>query len=301
MENAWHDKFFKQVFSIEVLVKSFILNYLPSEITKYLEFNTLEEQAKNFMNPWQNEISADFIYKIKYKGKDSYIFLLFEHKSYSDKDIFMQFLIYIVSIWRKEKGYRFVFPILIYQGEKEWTNIRLSDNVEGITEGMKKFIPDFEFFIVDINRLKEVTGEKNLRHAFEIMKNISEKDESKLYNHIIKSTNEMLDELNFTKDDEEFFRAYLEYTLTTPSTLTDENRSKVVENITEHNKIGRGFGMSILDEYFNKGKAEGMVKGKAEVAKQALKMGISVEQIVMLTGLSKDLVFGLMKKNAIPE
>ena len=263
MENAWHDKFFKQVFSIEVLVKSFILNYLPSEITKYLEFNTLEEQAKNFMNPWQNEISADFIYKIKYKGKDSYIFLLFEHKSYSDKDIFMQFLIYIVSIWRKEKGYRFVFPILIYQGEKEWTNIRLSDNVEGITEGMKKFIPDFEFFIVDINRLKEVTGEKNLRYAFEIMKNISEKDESKLYNHIIKSTNEMLDELNFTKDDEEFFRAYLEYTLTTPSTLTDENRSKVVENITEHNKIGRGFGMSILDEYFNKGKAEGMVKGKA--------------------------------------
>ncbi len=67
--------------------------------------------------------------------------------------------------------------------------------------------------------------------------------------------------------------------------------------------------MSILDEYFNKGKAEGMVKGKAEgkaegkteVAKRALKMGISVEQIVTLTGLSKDLVFGLMKKNAIPE
>ncbi|MFK7004009.1 hypothetical protein V3467_09105, partial [Flavobacterium covae] len=44
---------------------------------------------------------------------------------------------------------------------------------------------------------------------------------------------------------------------------------------------------SIIDTAFDDGKEEGKIQGKIEIAKQAKTMGLSIPNIIKLTGLSK--------------
>jgi predicted transposase YdaD len=59
-------------------------------------------------------------------GKEGFVYLLFEHKSYFDKMTPVQMLGYIVDIWKlynkqnKNEKLPPIIPILIYHGNRKW-------------------------------------------------------------------------------------------------------------------------------------------------------------------------------------
>ena len=95
-----HDRFFKELFAREG--KSFIVNYLPRKILDLIDPDSSELVKDSFTDSELGEYFSDMIYKVRLKdGGTAHIYILFEHKSYSDPMSGFQILCYMVRIWEK--------------------------------------------------------------------------------------------------------------------------------------------------------------------------------------------------------
>jgi predicted transposase YdaD len=94
-----HDKFFKESFGRKEIVKSFIVEYLPAQLHQQMDFATLEILKDSYIDKELSAHFSDILYKIKIGGAGSYLYLLFEHKSYADPRVGFQLLRNMVKIW----------------------------------------------------------------------------------------------------------------------------------------------------------------------------------------------------------
>ncbi len=77
-----HDVFFKEVFSRTDVAVDFLAHYLPPEVVKALDLQSLELVKDSFVDPELQEHFSDLLYRIKLKrGGRAFIYLLLEHKS----------------------------------------------------------------------------------------------------------------------------------------------------------------------------------------------------------------------------
>ena len=107
--NNLHDKLFKAAFSEKELVIDFINNFLPKEIHKKIDTNSLSLQPNSYITPSLKEFYSDIIYSCKFGEKEIELCLLFEHKSYVPPYPHLQILRYLVEAWFQ----------MIAQGKKE--------------------------------------------------------------------------------------------------------------------------------------------------------------------------------------
>ena len=112
--NNPHDEFFKLVFSRKDVVSEFLTSFLNLDINaSSLSFIPLEKNTK------YKKYYLDLAFKTKYKNTDTQIYLLFEHKSYPDKNVYFQILSYALSVWQEEKeNLTPIIPIIFYHGKK---------------------------------------------------------------------------------------------------------------------------------------------------------------------------------------
>ena len=95
-----HDRFFKELFSRLEVAQDFVRHYLPTEIVALLDVTTLDIVKDSFIDPELQEHFSDLLYQVTLQtGHEAYIYLLFEHKSYSDAKIALQLLRYMINIW----------------------------------------------------------------------------------------------------------------------------------------------------------------------------------------------------------
>jgi len=215
------------------------------------------------------------LYKTKINGKDGYIYILFEHKSYNDPRVLLQLLKYILRIWEEKYNTKtnklpIIIPLVIYNGENKWNIetklINLIEGIEELPEIMKQYIPTYQYEIYDFSpeeklgivglaNLKAIlqttrvarvrTGEKfdeELRRAFEFLVGIKDK---KTFNELFESC--ML-YLMYTRDD-----INIEKVKEVAKKVMDE-RGELIMTIAE----------KLKNEGMEKGKIEGERKGKLE-------------------------------------
>ena len=96
-----HDKFFKETLGMRKNARSFLENYLPVQIRELIQIDSLEIEKDSFVTQELQDYYSDLLYKVKFGSYDGYIYLLFEHKSYSEKWICLQLLEYILQIWKR--------------------------------------------------------------------------------------------------------------------------------------------------------------------------------------------------------
>ena len=90
--NNPHDKFLKETLSRKENAVGFIQNYLPQEIVTMIDLDNIEIEKDSYITKNLQEYFTDLLYKVIIKGEESYIYVLFEHKSYPDKLIWLQLL-----------------------------------------------------------------------------------------------------------------------------------------------------------------------------------------------------------------
>ena len=66
-----HDKFFKRNLKEKKIAIDFLKAYLPQEIYKIIDINTLQLTEKSFIVPELKEIHSDIIYKCEINGEYS--------------------------------------------------------------------------------------------------------------------------------------------------------------------------------------------------------------------------------------
>ena len=293
-----HDKLFKQLFSEKPEVEEFITHVLPMEIIKDLDITTLKKDDAAYIDENLKENFADVVYSCTYGGKLQLKFvLLFEHKSEYIEYPQPQLNTYILRIWAAslaETNKRaFVLPIIFYHGNVKWVKKKFSDYFAGINESMKKYIPDFDYVLVDISELTDEKIEEyfklqTLRISIFLMKYIFKVEELKQKISRILST---LPQLVETERGKDFFITLYYY-------LSNLLNEKDMELVKEEINVIRPQGYELLEffrnqlgnEYFEKGIErgfeKGIEKGIKEIATKMILEGESDERIIKYTNLS---------------
>ncbi|WP_052326461.1 Rpn family recombination-promoting nuclease/putative transposase [Halobacteroides halobius] len=157
-----HDKFFKETMTDLEVAKDFMNNYLPPEILDLINLDDIELEKDSFIEKELEEVFSDILYKVSLNNKDAYIYLLFEHKSYTYKKISIQLLKYVIKIWElklkqtEREELPLVIPMVFYHGRQEWNvGLNLSSLLAEIPEELEKYIPNFEYLLYDLSPYSE--------------------------------------------------------------------------------------------------------------------------------------------------
>ena len=177
-----HDKFFKQMMTKKETAADIIKTYFPKELSETIDTRTLKIYKDTFIDEQNAENESDILYEVMMGGQDAYIYLLFEHKSYDYKFTALQLLKYMYNIWDLDIKQKTVFgrrklkpilPFVFYSSEEPWTRgTSFSNQMEKLPEYMKKYTPDFEFFMLNLNTIDfdDIKGDVETKIMLKAMK-----------------------------------------------------------------------------------------------------------------------------------
>ncbi len=287
-----HDKFFKESFSRKEIAKSFIQEYLPDKLHNQFNFSSLEILKDTFIDKELSEHFSDILYKIKISGKQSYIYCLFEHKSYIDYWVGFQLLRNMVKIWegylkqsKKAKKLPVIIPIVIYHGRDKWN---LKNSIIPLFEEIdstKKYIPDFKSEIYDISHIPDdrIKGEILLRVNFLLLKYIFRPDLFEKLNEIF----ELFIKLSNKSKATEYLEVLLRYLVASVDSKKSEDlKNEIEKTIKSGENLMPTIAEKWVQEGVEKGVEKGIEKGKIEDAEKMIVKGMTNADIRDITGLS---------------
>ncbi|MCU0290194.1 MAG: Rpn family recombination-promoting nuclease/putative transposase, partial [Acidobacteria bacterium] len=156
--NNVHDKLFKNVFGNLDNTKAFLHKALPETIIKAINFAKMSIDCTNYVSKKFKEGHSDIIVKtvmINKEGKElkTDIYILIEHKSYKDEEIFLQLLLYMYLMWQKDMSngnpLRVIIPLVFYHGKDEWDIPKSFLDKFAVSNEIKKFLLDFSYLLFD--------------------------------------------------------------------------------------------------------------------------------------------------------
>lgn len=175
-----HDRFFKDTFSRPEIVRDFLSNYLPAAAAESLDFNTLELQSDSFIDQDLQTHFSDLLYQVQTgDGRQTYVYLLLEHKSYPDAQTPVQLLGYMVRIWERDlrqkvRQLRPILPLVLYHGRRKWNVTTDFGELFDGPEGLRPYWPSFNYELQDLRLYsdEEIRSEEMARVTILTLKHI---------------------------------------------------------------------------------------------------------------------------------
>lgn len=261
-----HDRFFKSVFSDKAVVKNFFENYIPREIMKKYDLDTLKLKKDSFVNGELKEYFSDLLFEVESLGKREYVYFLFEHKSYKDGNVTVQMLTYVLEIWRKKgknEKLPIVFPIVFYHGKEKWEeNLCLEDKIYGYDElspENKRYVPRYEVFLFNVSDMtdEEIKGVAKLKWTLMIFRDIMRISGELLEKRLVSIYREV-------HQDEDYYLSILTYVVNVKEDFNKENIRVLAKDIGKIDGRGGKMAMTLAQTWMAEGKMEGKAEGKAE-------------------------------------
>ncbi len=306
MENhKVHDNFFKKTFSDTKNIRDFLKLSLPNEIKGEIDYSFINIDNTGYVSENIRGYFSDIVIKTRLKSKtgkdnpaDTDVYILFEHKSYKDKKIFMQLLKYIYLMWQKDsennRSLRIILPLVFYHGKSRWDIPDEFNKQFMVKDELKKYILNFSYILFDTNRWKNFESEPELKKNIFLLTSLILMKSAVDNNHeIIKKIFDFWAEKGFidnSKDEKLIF--FLTYIVTTRDIPQRE-----LANFLEEKKILGGDPMPTLAQrWIEEGKTEGLIEGeikgktegKLEDAKKMHQKGFSLEEIIDITELPEE-------------
>ena len=292
-----HDPFLRKILSTKQEAIDFLRASLPKIISRFLVLEKLELIQESFIGNNQDESRTDLLFKIPLKDSDSSatIYLLFEHKSYYDKKIYVQLLEYIAKIYTRqlenENRLSVVLPFVFYHGEKGWdlgTEFLDTYDKASIPKVFLKFIPNFAIHLQVLSAKGKAFQTKNLAlrlfmRALQTIRN--DPDE------FVRNLQDIYRELTLEKEESkriEILRNLLDYIFKARNDADIVSKGAIIKEI-------EGDYMNMLEKVRTEGKLEGKIEGKLETARKMREEGLNLEQILRITGLTES----QLKENGI--
>ena len=315
-----HDSFFKLFYSNLNLVQELFQFIFSTQEIKACDWKKLKAEKDTFENK-----RADLVFSVPLKGYPKVrlkIFILLEHKSYYDKDLFDQLLDYQILIRKhnlQHSGRSMpIIPVLFYHGKQplKWKKTLQEEDFRGyfskIPVEFRKIMLNYGLKIVDaqapqVQRSyndKTFKGRGVIKLLSEIW-NIKKPDPSKVKD-IFVEFEDILKGLKNKKKNETILKI-LEYLI--DNTGLDFKTWKRAEKlIVEKGILTKGGIMDIREHIKDKGRWEGRKEGlkeglkegrqeeKRKVILKMLQKETDISFISEVTGLSEEEILKLKKE-----
>ncbi|MCP5046585.1 MAG: Rpn family recombination-promoting nuclease/putative transposase [bacterium] len=284
-----HDQVVHDFLTEKETAESLFREYLPVEITKHLDFSTLELSKDSFVDKKLARHYSDLLYKTSIADMEAYLYFLIEHKSSPETLTGFQLLRYIVRIWelflKQNKGVESlppVIPIVLYHGQEKWDIQTQFISLVDAPLDLKPYIPDFKYNLQDISHIpdEKIKGSILLQILLKTLKYIFTPELRDKLPGILKLFKKLLDKNRVS----EYFKALTAYLTSSAKQMKKKELDKI---ITEAYDQGGDIMQTIAEGWLKEGRKEGEKRGKREVAKNLKMKGIDIETIAETTGLSK--------------
>jgi len=303
-----HNAFVRGMLERREAALDFFKQYLPADIAKQLDFTTLTILKESFVDKELSQHFSDILYRVKIDEKESYIYLLFEHKSYGDRRVAFQLLRYMVRIWDnylkhnpRAKRLPVIVPFVLYHGKAKWS---ISTGFASLVEEVastERYLPSFEYEIADISHIPDdrIKGGLLVRAFLLLLKHNRREKLFKALPEIFHLVRGLSAETRTT----EYVEMFLRYVMaTTEEEKKDQLKKQVRKSLEEGGRIMPTIAQSLIREGMEKGKAEGMEKGmekgKLEAARNMISRGMPNVDIRDITGLSIRKIQQIRKEKA---
>lgn len=327
-----HDRGYKYLFSHPDIVQELLESFVDMEWVSEVDFSQAELLSTSFVSEEFRYRESDVIYRLPLKERDLYIYLLIELQSTVDPLMAKRMLRYILDLYDlldrrgKFSRYPFVFPLLLYNGERKWTAATnfadLVDVPEALPE-LKKYVPQFCYFSIIENSYSASVLEQignmvssvfmlensDEEHLIEVLleagRKISAQYDSRIdafltwLNHYLEkhATREMLEKgLAYIKSEHREVPVMLEKTLDRlfEKARRDGLQSGYLEGRQQGTRDGMQEGLQKgIKKGIQKGIQKGMHRKAIETARVMILKGYDISTISEITGLSEEEIRGL--------
>ena len=151
-----HDGLFKATFTDRQIAADYIRNFLPPDLVKHLDLESLALQPGSYITPELDPFYSDIVYQCNYGKRKILITLLFEHKSSPPLFPHLQLLRYMIEVWEqsaKKRGrLRVVIPIIVYHGKRKWLIRPFRSYFGRLSKALLVFIPQFDYHLTDLRQ-----------------------------------------------------------------------------------------------------------------------------------------------------
>ena len=286
-----HDAFVKEVFSHKEQAEDFLKNYLPQDICRLIDFDSLSLVKDSFVDEDLKEHFSDLLYEVQLSSRPGFIYLLFEHKSTPERFTGLQLLRYMVKIWdlylkqQQEPILPVIIPLVIYNGRRKWTiKTNFSYLFGEIERELNKYIPEFNYLLYDLSPIsdEEIKGKVILRATLMALKYLTTSEPGKHLKEIFS----LFKDLGRSNTALQYLETLLRYIASASDKIEEEEITEAIKQIEKEADI-----MSTLAEkWIEQGRIEGQKQGEA----QGMIKGMVLEaQEMVLEALMER--FGLIK------
>ena len=285
-----HDQLFKRIMGNEIAAQEFLEYYLPSNFKEQLDLSKIKVEKESYIEESLRRKYSDIVYAVSTKNKESaFIYILLDHQSTSDYWMALRLWKYTLLLCERHKKNNdklpLIYPMIMYNGVEEYSAPR---NIwELFTDPMQaKELMVSDYQLVDLQSMSddEIVQQKHLGMMSYVMKHIHQRDMLKLWEEFLRRFK--LEVLIDKENGYIYLESFLWYT---DAKLQEEQQLELEQVLAkylseeEQGNIMRTIAQKYIDE------------GKAEIVKNLLKAGLSVDFITQSTGLSLSQIESLSK------
>jgi len=167
MSSSPHDALFKAVFGQPEHARGALRSVVPVAVAEALDWPTLAHCSGSFIDPVLSGRHTDLLFSVAWRGGgDALVYLLFEHRSTSDRRMAFRLLRYLVRIWEswltdhpRAEVLPVIVPVVLYHGAEPWsasvTFDALFDIPDAVRPALAPHLVRFTYLMDDLSAIPD--------------------------------------------------------------------------------------------------------------------------------------------------
>jgi len=296
------DTRYTELFSNPLFVRSLLENFVQEDFAQHLDFSSMEPYKTKFVTEAFASRESDVIWKVRFRDRDLYLFLLIEFQSTVDRRMPIRLLRYIAEFYdslpARPRGVKYpaVFPIVLYNGSSPWT---AKTDISALIELTipSAYIPSLGYYVIEERSFSasallgmrnlvsllfyaETVTPEELALSLDSFFDILKKEDAAAVNLFSRWLNDYFRQLapDLVGNDHVEIRSGED-----PSMLAENFRLWRERVFKEGQELGLEQGLSSGIE---KGMARGKQASAREIARRLLARGMALDEVATVAGMS---------------
>ena len=302
-----HDKFFKDIFRMVEYTITLMRIGAPQPLFQIIDWSTLRLESQSIQAHGHTERTTDLMFTAKLKNGqgEASIILMFEHKSYKDRDLCKQMARYQFLRYLQDDFQSLIVPIVVVQGTAGNDGpVSFSDLFSDISSQhlkvLMQYSVNFQCVLIDVDDINrhELAAQTNIDVIIQAMSKVRDFEASELQ--------DLLERVRYVRKDQRdrIFGLVLGYVsdynqgiepqeILNLQTKSSEEQQMVLSAVETFREEGRVEGR---EEGREEGRVEGREEYQEEIITNMLKQGMKSEEVSKLTNLNQEQVETILHK-----